>query len=103
MNKRRPMSQQRRREQTRIYEARRDERAKALGWRSRGQQRYWTAIWSPEVARRLGVKCCGGRLESERAGSVIPCKACNDRVHPKGESLQGVDWRARLVNAAEEA
>ena len=80
---------------------RRNERAQALGWRSYGQRRYWEARWSPETARRLARRCCGGREEPGRAGSLIPCRECNDRVHPKGESFGQVDWRARLVQAAQ--
>lgn len=82
--------------------ARRNTRAKAEGWSSYGQRRYWTARWSRQTAERLAAKVCHGHKEESRKGSIM-CSECNSRVNPNtksgGERREG-DWRARLVNAA---
>jgi hypothetical protein len=89
--------------------ARRTAAAKARGWSSYGQRRYWESRWSPEVAKRLAELCCDGHKEDERAGSLL-CRECNlevnpnvkDKSQPDAKPRGRTDWRARLVHLAAE-
>lgn len=76
---------------------RRNERARAEGWTSYGQKRYWLIFFDRDqagTAKRLANQICG---HNNREGSYM-CTECNERVNPRTETRSG-DWRARLVNA----
>lgn len=91
----------------------RDARARAQGWRSYGQRRYWMAPsrlggddWR-SVAQELADRVCGGHLEEDRRGSIM-CRGCNELVNPNSVvdpslpfRLEGSEWQGRLVQFAE--
>lgn len=78
--------------------ARRQARARNLGWSGYRQQRYWRArLTDPEV-RRLAEEI-GGPVEPDRAGSLMSRDA-NAIVNPQGGNRSPIDWRVRLLRAA---
>ena len=97
-----------------IYE-RRNARARARGWSSYGQMRYWLPRFGvrpdgsvdkelqAETAIRLGRRICPDHPRAgNRTGSYL-CKACDLLVNGDGRNPapgrhRGSGWRARLVN-----
>ncbi len=100
------------RDSHRTYEAR-NARARAEGWKSYGQARYWRPQFasSPTItARRLARRICAVH-EIERSGSLF-CKEVDLIVNGEGGGRpsplwvrlgvgpEGSKWEARLVRAA---
>jgi len=102
--------------------ARRNWRARRLGWTSYGQERYWLAQFGVHrghdgsevidkdrqqaTALRLGRRICPDHPEehSRRAGSYF-CRKCDLLVNGNGreyaeDGTRRGDWRARLVRVA---
>lgn len=89
---------------------RRNERARAQGWASYGQQRYWLTLFELDqagTAQRLADRICKGEHERSRSRSYL-CRRCDLIVNGDGsryapDGTRRGDWRARLVRAAQAA
>jgi hypothetical protein len=78
--------------------ARRQARARALGWSGYRQQRTWRARMTDAYVRQLAEEI-GGPVEPERTGSLMSIEA-NQIVNPKGVTRDPRDWHVRLLIAA---
>jgi hypothetical protein len=78
--------------------ARRQERARALGWSGYRQRRYWAARMTDAYVRELAEEI-GGPVEPERKGALMSRKA-NAIVNPRDQTRRPGDWKIRLLVAA---
>jgi len=78
--------------------ARRQSRAKELGWSGYRQRRYWSARMTDAYVKELAEQI-GGPVEPERRGSLMSLPA-NQIVNPRGVRRGPKDWHVRLLIAA---
>lgn len=78
--------------------ARRQARAKELGWSGYRQRREWGARMTDAFVRELAEEI-GGPVEPSRAGSLMSEEA-NRIVNPHGVPREPKDWHVRLLIAA---
>lgn len=86
---------------TTVY-GRRQAAARAGGWGSYNEQRYWRGQLTDERVRELAEEI-GGPVEPEREGSLMSRKAnriINANRHNDEQVRRPGDWRIRLLIAA---
>ena len=75
----------------------RDARARAEGWRSFNERRYWRGRLTDPYVRELAEEI-GGPVEPEREGSLMSRQA-NAVVNARDDARPW-DWRVRLLVAS---